>query len=299
MLSGTKSPATTLSPGRAWGMLALLSIIWGTSYVLIKWGLIYFPPEQVATIRLGVSALAFAPFFLQHLSRVNRKQLGTLILVGITGTGLPSLLFPWAQTHISSSLAGVLSSLTPLFTLLLGLIFFGAGFSWAKTGGILIGLLGAICLVVFPRGATLEGDWVYSLLPILAGVCYATSSNLVGFHLRGVSALSISVVSFTLVGIPALIYLFWGTSFVAILQSQPAAWKGLAWVTVLALFSTVLAGILFFRLIQWTSPVFGSTVSYLVPVVALAWGFVDGEVISTAHFVGLALVLTGVYWSRQ
>jgi drug/metabolite transporter (DMT)-like permease len=277
----------------------LLSIIWGTSYVLIKWGLNYFPPGQVASIRLGVSALAFAPLFLRHIRKIDRNKLGALLLVGITGTGLPSILFPVAQAHISSSLAGILSSLSPLFTLLLGLLFFGATFSWSKTGGILIGLAGAICLVFLQAGSQLSGDWVYSLLPILACVCYATSSNLVGFHLRGISALSISVVSFTFVGIPALLYLLIGTDFVTTLQTTPAAWKGLGWVTILALFSTVLASILFFKLIQWTSPVFGSTVSYLVPAVAMSWGFLDGELITFGHFLGLGLIMTGIYWSRQ
>ncbi|RME99888.1 MAG: DMT family transporter [Bacteroidetes bacterium] len=295
----TKSQSATIAPWQAWGVLILLSFIWGTSYVLIKWGLIYFPPTQVASIRLGVSALAFAPLFVRHLQKVDRQQLGTLLLVGITGTGLPSVLFPLAQAHISSSLAGVLSSLSPLFTLLLGLLFFGAGFSWSKTGGILIGLVGAVCLVWWQQDGELAGDWRYSLLPILACLCYAASSNLVGFHLRELSALTISVVSFTLVGIPALFYLLLLTDFIPLLQTTPAAWRGLGWITLLALFSTVLAGILFYRLIQWTSPVFGSTVSYLVPAVAMSWGFLDGEVVSWGHFLGLGLIMTGIYWSRQ
>ena len=120
-----------------------------------------------------------------------------------------------------------------------------------------------------------------------------------GFRLKGMKALTISTVSFSLVGIPVLLYLLLGTDFISTLQQTPEAWKGVGYITILALFSTVLAGIVFFQLIQWTSPVFGSTVSYLVPVVAMSWGALDGEVISIIHFIGMGLILSGVYLSKH
>lgn len=299
MITTTKRQVAVLAKWQAWAILTGLSIIWGTSYVLIKWGLLYFSPQQVAGIRLGVSGLAFLPILLTHLRKIRRSQLSLLLLVGVTGTGLPSYLFPAAQQHMSSSLAGILNSLTPLFTLLLGLLFFGARFRWTKTIGISIGLVGALCLVIFTQGTAMSGSWTYSLLIILACACYATSSNLVGFHLRDLSAITISTISFSMVGLPVLAYLLISTDFIEILQTVPGAWEGLGYVTILALMSTVLAGIVFFELIQRTSPVFGSTVSYLVPAVAMGWGFFDGEVISIYHFLGLGLILAGVYLSKQ
>lgn len=288
-----------ISDWQAWGILGLLSLIWGTSYVLIKWGLGYFPPGQVASIRLGVSALAFAPFLFKHLKKIERGQLPLLLLVGVMGTGLPAFLFPAAQEHVNSSLAGILNSLTPLFTLVVGILFFGSIFTWSRTVGIAIGLIGAVCLFAFGERAGVTGNWLYGLLIIVACLCYATSSNVVGFRLNGLKALTISVVSFSMVGIPALLYLLLGTDFIDTLQQTPEAWKGVGYITVLALFSTVLAGVIFFQLIQWTSPVFGSTVSYLVPIVAMVWGAIDGEVISIVQFVGMGLILSGLYLTKQ
>ena len=293
------TPQGQLPAWQAWGILGVLSLIWGTSYVLIKWGLVHFPPVQVAGIRLGVSALAFSPILLRELRKIKMEQLPLLFLVGVMGTGLPAFLFPAAQEYVSSSLAGILNSLTPLFTLFLGIIFFKTDFTWTKTFGILIGLLGAICLFAFGEDVGLGGKWTYGLLIVLACLCYASSSNIVGFKLRDLNGLTISAVSFSLVGIPVLLYLLLGTDFISILQAQPEAWKGVGYISVLALFSTVLAGIIFFQLIQWTSPVFGSTVSYLVPAVAMGWGALDGEVIALVHFAGMGLILAGVYLSKN
>lgn len=298
MKASTQS-TTSISDWQAWGILAILSLIWGTSYVLIKWGLVYFPPDQVATLRLGIAALAFAPFLAKELRKIKQTQLLLLLGVGVFGTGLPAFLFPMAQQEVNSSLAGILNSLTPLFTLLQGILFFGITFSWSKTLGIVIGLVGACCLFAFGEEIGMGGKWTYGLLIILACLSYATSSNFVGFKLRELNAVTISVVSFSMVGIPALLYLLIGTDFVAILQTTPEAWKGVGYITILSLFSTVLAGVIFFQLIQWTSPVFGSMVSYLVPMVAMSWGFMDGEAITLYHFIGMALILGGVYLSKN
>ncbi len=284
---------------KAWLALFGLSLIWGTSYILIKRGLEVYSPTQVACIRLAVSAIAFVPFLANRLKGVSRSQLKYLLVVGITGTAGPSFLFAIAQTEVSSSVAGILNSLTPIFTLLLGMWFFGSKPSRLKSIGVVVGMLGAISLVVFGRSVGLEGNLWYGLFIILATLCYATSTNVVGYYLRQVSSLTISAVSFSMVGIPALIYLFVGSGFTSVLSTHPGAWGALAAVVALALFSTVLASVIFFRLVQVTSPVFGSTVSYLVPVVALLWGIVDAEQITLLHFVGMASILAGVYLSRK
>ena len=293
------SKQTSISNIKAWGILLLLGLIWGTSYILIKKGLIYFSPIEVACLRLSISFIAFLPFFFHHLNKVKKSQLSTLLLVGITGTALPSILFPLAQQWINSSLSGILSSLTPLFTLFLGLLFFKASSSWAKIAGILLGLVGAISLFAFGDAAGMTSQWAYGLLIVLACICYAISSNLVGFHLRGLNGLTISAVSFTMVGIPMLIYLLTGTDFLSNMTHVEGAWLGLGYISILALFSTVLASVLFFQLVQWTSPVFSSTVSYIVPAVAIGWGAIDGEAISWVHFFAMGIILVGVYLTRE
>lgn len=290
---------TSVSNIKAWGTLLLLSLIWGTSYILIKKGLVVFSPIEVACLRLGISFIVLLPLLPFHIKKINKSHLPTLLLVGITGTALPSLLFPIAQQWISSSLSGILSSLTPLFTLLLGLLFFKADFSWAKIVGILLGLAGAISLFAFGDASGMGEYWTYGLFIVLACICYATSSNLVGFHLAQMGATTISVISFSMVGIPMLLYLFTGTDFVLHMQQVEGAWQGLGYIAILAIFSTVLASIVFFQLVQWTSPVFGSTVSYIVPAVAIGWGAIDGEAISWVHFLAMTIILAGVYLTRK
>ena len=220
------------------------------------------------------------------------------MLVGLTGTGIPAFLFPFAQTHISSSLSGILNSLTPLSTLLLGVLVFKAPIMYNKLFGVLIGLVGAGLLILFGADGGLSGNLWYGLLIVLATICYGMSSNLVGFYLRDMSSLMISAVSFTIVGLPAIVLLF-GTDFTAVLQTHPQGWECLGYITVLALFSTVLASVIFFRLIQWTNPLFASSISYLVPIVATFLGFWDGETISLFHFLGMGLILFGVYLARK
>lgn len=290
---------TTAVKPRDWAVLIALSLVWGTSYILIKKCLVVFTPIEVAVLRLSISALAFLPLFLRHLKRIRRRQLGLLFAVGVTGTGLPSFLFPLAQTQVNSSVAGMLNSLTPLFTLLLGVAFFGFRSGPARFLGIGLGLIGAILLAYFQPGNGDTSNVWYAGFIVLATVCYATSTNLVGRYLRDMPTLTITSVSFFLVGAPMWIYLFGFSEVADRLATTPGAWTALGYVVILALFATVLASIIFYRLIQWTNPVFSSTVSYLVPVVALLWGVVDAEVINSWQLVALILILSGVYLSRK
>ncbi len=284
---------------RSYLTLALLSIIWGSSYILIKKALVVFDPFQLGALRLTISSLAFLPFLLYGYRQVRWEKWPYLLLVGLTGTGLPSVLFPMAQQGISSSLAGILNSLTPLFTLLLGVLLFRTRFAWSKLLGVLLGLAGAALLVLRGGGGDVGGSAGFALLAILGSICYAVSSNTVATFLRDQRSLLISAASFLMVGVPAAAYLFGATDFVQVLAHQPGAWVGLGYVTILALFSTVLASVIFFQLIQWTSALFSSTVSYLVPLVAVGWGAFDNEPLNAAIFLGMGLILSGVYLSRQ
>jgi len=279
-------------------ILAFLSIIWGSSFILIKKGLVVYDPVQVACLRIGISALAFLPVLLVRFKKIDWSKWKYLLLVGITGSGVPAFLFSIAQTKINSSMAGILNSLTPLFTLLLGIFLFGAPLKWTKVLGVLIGLAGAAGLILFGNEGGMQGNIGYSLLIILATICYGTSVNTVGKYLNDIPSLIISAVSFSFVGLPAFFYLM-TTDFFQLLAQQPGAWDALGYITILSLGGTVLATVIFFRLVQWTNPVFASTVAYLIPIVALIWGVFDGEQIGLLSLVGMGLILTGVYLSRN
>lgn len=283
--------------------LVLLALIWGTSYILIKKGLATFSPLQVATLRLGISALALAPLAFRHLRKIKWEQVPLLIVIGLTGTGLPSFLYPFAQTQLSSSLTGMLSGLTPLCTFLLAWLFFANRDAGGRQLlGVLLGLAGAALLAwAAPGEAGQTTQFAYAGFILLACFCYATSSNLVGAYFRDLSSLTITVSSFFLVGLPALI---WALSAGAVLETIEQApgntgWYALGYVAMLALLSTVLASILFFRMVQRSGAVFSSTVSYVVPVVALGWGLLDGEGFAILQIPAIVMVLLGVFLSRR
>ncbi|NJC26085.1 DMT family transporter [Neolewinella antarctica] len=283
--------------------LVALSLIWGTSYILIKRGLEVFTPAQVATLRLGISALALLPFAVVHLRKISWSQVPLLIVIGITGTGLPSFLFPFAQTELSSSLTGMLSSLTPLCTFIVAYFIFGSREgSNRQLAGVLVGLCGAILLAWAAPGVTGQTTrFLYTGFILMACFCYAISSNLVGAYFKETSALTITVTSFVLVGTPALI---WALSAGAVLDvvlstADGAGWWALGYVAFLAVFSTVLSSVVFFRMVQRTGAVFASTVSYIIPLVALSWGLLDGEALSYWQLPAVALVLVGVWLSKR
>lgn len=277
-----------------------LSLMWGSSYVLIKWGLEVFEARQIAMLRLGISSLVLAPLAVRHLQRVRLGQLPLLVVVGLTGTALPAILFPTAQVYLSSSLTGMLSSLTPLATFLIAWLAFRNRPVREQVVGIVVGLIGAVWLTsVSPHG---EGgqtqQLAYAALVLLACFCYGTSSNLVANYFREVPALTITVVSYFLVGLPPLVY---ALLFEDIPQRilGGAGLRALGYVSVLAVGSTVLAGLVYYRLVLRTSPVFASMVSYLIPVVALLWGLADGESFVWGQVPAIVLVLVGVFLSKR
>ena len=292
-----------MEPPRTTDFLILvgLSLIWGTSYILIKWGLEVFTPVQVAQLRLGISALALAPLAARHLRRIRLGQLPLLIAVGLTGTAIPSFLFPLAQTHLSSSLTGMLSGLTPLCTFLVAWLIFRNEPQRRQLIGIVLGLAGAVLLAYVAPGAGGQTTrFAYAGFVLLACLCYGFSGNLVGQYFRELSSLTITVVSFFLVGLPALVYaLAFGGVVQTVVAGGGAGAEALAYVAFLAIGSTVTASVIFFRLVQRTGPVFASTVSYLIPIVALGWGLVDDERLAGWQIPAIALVLVGVFLSKR
>ncbi len=284
---------------RAFATLLLLSVIWGSSFILIKRGLEVFDGYQLGALRLTISGLAFAPFLLRKIRGIDRRSWPVLALVGLTGTGLPSFLFPLAQEGISSSLAGILNALTPLLTFLFGMVLFRTGFRWSKLVGVLMGLAGAALLIVQAGDASVSGNSGYALLAVAGACCYAIAGNTVGTYLHSMSSLAISAASFGIVAIPAAIYLFGSSGFMEVMRQEPGAWTAFGYVFLLALFSTVLASVIYFQLIQWTDALFASTVSYLSPAIAVAWGLLDGERVTLWILLGMGLILAGLYVNRR
>ncbi len=291
-------PHTSVSTSlQAWLLLVAVSILWGSSYILIKRALVGFDPLQMAAWRIVITGMFVLPLFLRHMHHFAWQHWKGLLVVGLFGTAIPSWLFALAQTQISSSLSGLLSSLTPLFTLLLGICCFHLPMAWSKVVGVIVGLIGAAWLLLGQDGS-LSGSTRYGLFAVLGALCYGINANAIKAWLQDMSPRDISIASFVLI-IPFGLLMGIYTQAWQPLSSHPQGWISLLWVALLALGGTLIASFLFFSLVQLTTAVFGSMTSYLVPVVAVLWGWLDGEPITFHFFAGMALILIGLWLSQK
>lgn len=279
----------------AWGILIGLALIWGSSFILIKKGLEYFSSTEVGALRISITFLVLSPFAFDKLKHLSKREWKFLALNGLIGSGFPAFLFAKAQTGIDSSLAGILNSLTPLFTLLVGAIFFSHRSKWFNILGVLIGLTGAVGLISISGGRGFEFNFHYALYIIVATVCYAINVNIVKYKLPDTNALTITVMSFFIIGLPVLMYLLIFTDFTKQIIQEPEALTGLGYVAILSVIGTGLALIVFNKLVKIASPVFAASVTYLIPIVAVSWGAIDGEKISPVSYLWMALILVGIF----
>lgn len=281
-----------------WLIFLFLCVIWGSSFILIKKGLIAFSPVEVAILRICIASVAFVPiYFFVIRQHISRTQLKYIIFAGFLGNGFPAFLYAMAQTHVASSVAGILNSLTPIFTWILGMLFFATAFRLDQFVGVFIGFVGAAIIILLNTQFHFSLD-TFSLLIVVGTICYGLSANIVKTHLQDINPIVLSAIALFSVGIPALIV----SPFTGLYHDvfhTPGALVSLSAIAVLALMGTVFANILFFRLIQNTNAVFGSSVAYLIPLTALGWGLIDGEVLGLIHVLGMGLILTGIYLLRK
>jgi len=281
----------------AYLILMLLSFTWGTSFILIKKALVVFNPYQVAGWRVVIASAAFLPILLFNRKKIKWDRWYLYIVIGLCGTMIPAFLFPLAQTQIDSSMAGILNALAPIFTFISGMLFFSKAFDLKKGIGIIVGLAGAILLIMAGGSDSDSNSW-YGIFIVIAAILYSTSSNIIETHFPDTSAVNLSAASFGLMGIIALPILFISEAPQTAMTAE-GGYKALGYLAILALFSTVMASIVFFYLIQKSSAVFASTVAYLIPIVALLWGAIDGENITLIHIIGMGLILGGVYFAKS
>lgn len=277
-----------------WMILIVLAITWGSSFILIKRGLEIFSAGEVGALRVVITWLFLLPFALKRLRGLLPGQWLMFLAVGIVGSLLPAFLFAAAQKGIDSSLAGILNSLTPLFTLVVGISFFKTKPKWFHIAGVMIGLAGALGLVSISGNGDFTFNMGYAILVIIAAVCYAINVNIVKAFLQGIDPVTITAMSFFMVGPLATVYLLGFTPFTSDLVQNQHAYAGLGYLAVLSIVGTGLALMLFNHLIQLTSAVFASSVTYFIPVVAVLWGIADGEHFRAGFILWIFLVITGV-----
>jgi drug/metabolite transporter (DMT)-like permease len=257
-----------------------------------------FSDSQVAGLRMTIAALALMPFAIRGIRKLNNwKQFGLLALVGTCGNFIPSFLFTYAETGISSGYAGMLNSCTPIFALIIGMAVFNDRLSKLQYLGVAIGTIGVVCLVLAGSNSTdlqMTGNWTHITAIIFATLCYGISLNTMKHTLGHLKSIEIASLSFLIIFIPSVIItLQQGT--LDVIANNPFANQGLLFITILSVIGTAFALILFNRLVAASSILFASSVTYLIPIVAVIIGLYFGEQINILQILSMGIVIAGIF----
>ena len=280
-----------------WLVFALLSLVWGSSFVLIKEGLRSFSPYQVASLRMLFAGLVLVPFAIKALPQIPKEKMGLVLISGVAGNFIPAFLFCIAETQIDSSLAGILNSLTPLFTILVGISFFKVQTNITKIIGVIIGFIGLCFLFAAGKDMSMR-NMSYAGLVLMATLFYGINVNMVGRYLQNIGALNIASVAFSFLVLPSAAILFFTGYFNNNFTNQTVMQSTLA-SAVLGIVGTSLASILFYYLIKRAGVIFGSLVTYGIPIVAVCWGMLYGEKITPMQYVWMGVILIGVFIANR
>ncbi|MBL6964481.1 MAG: DMT family transporter [Bacteroidetes bacterium] len=278
----------------AWIILIFLILVWGSSFILIKRGLLYFTPVELGTLRVSISFLIILPFVFKRIKRYNIQTNLILFVSGLLGNAIPAVLYALAERGLDSLSAGVLNSLTTVFALVVGLVFFNLKVKFINVIGVIIGLAGAVGLLTVSGGNTLNFNIQYGFYVILATIMYALNINIIKYYLKEIDSFSIAVMAFFYTGIISTVILFSASDFYKQLFTDPKVFEGLFYIGILAVFGTVIALILFNYLIKITNVVFSASVTYMMPIVAVMWGIWDGEKLEWYFLIWIGLIITGV-----
>ena len=282
-----------------WIYLATLSVVWGSSYILIKWGLVALSPLQLGSLRLLITTVALLLVGYSSLLSLSKYHWKWLAITGYVGTFFPAFLFAFAQQYIDSAIAAILNALTPLLTLLFGMFFFHVKIQRNQFFGVGIGLIGSVGLVWGGIHTATNINPLYTILIFAASCCYAINIHFIKTHLAQVGVMAITLGNFVFMAPAALVVLILSDFFTAQTFSHPEVYPAIGYITILALVGSAFAKYLFNKFVKITSAVFASSVTYTLPVVALFWGVYDDEVITQFQLLSAAVILAGVYLSHK
>ncbi len=301
-----------------WFIFIGLSVIWGSSFILMMKGLVSLNAYQVASLRIIFSGIVLLPVAIRHIRSVPKSKLFVIFLSGVQGSLLPAYLFCIAETKIDSSLAGSLNALTPVFVILMGAFFFNARVATNKILGICISFAGSILLFFAQPFSSHAGtNALYTSLVVIATMLYGLNVNMVGKYLKGIPSLHIAAIALSLNAIPALIVLYFTGYFSQDIFSEPML-IATGYTFLLGVLGTALASIFFYILMRRAGMVFASMVTYAIPAVAIMWAILDthkniifsgslpfGEIMSVIfyawwkQFLCLLVILFGVYMANR
>lgn len=281
-----------------WAVLILLAFIWGSSFILMKRGLTSYNHTTVAALRITIASLFLLPFVFKYFKTVNYRDWKFLALSGFLGNGIPSFLFTLAQTKISSSVSGMLNSLTPISALIIGVLLFKNKAKTTQVIGVIIGLIGAAGLILSNGIDINNTNLSYSFYVVLATICYGLSVNIIKNYLKDVNPIAITALAFFTILPFTLMYLVFGTNFfneINTTYKEPS----LYYIIILAVIGTAISVIVFNILIKKVSTLFATSVTYLIPAFAIFWGLFDGEILTIYHVFSLLTTLLGIYFINK
>lgn len=281
-----------------WILLIVLTLIWGSSFILIKKGLEHFDPYQVGALRVLIAGVLLSPLAIIHRKKFPRKRIKWLVLAAFSGNFIPMFLFPIAETQISSSVAGIINSMMPIFVIIVGGLFWKSATTGRQILGVSISFSGACLLMLGSQGET-GIKFFPILLLLIATFLYAISMTTVKAKLNDISSQVLSgFVFFYVLFLPSLLALI-STGFFGEFKGTSSEFLGLGYVSLLSIFGTGLAMLLNYRLLKISSPLFASTVTLLMPIVAVIWGVLDGERLTAIQFTGGLIIIGGLIFLRS
>ena len=280
-----------------WIIFVLLAFIWGSSFILMKEGMKQLTAYQVAAIRMATAGIVMLPWAVRFMKGLPRNKIGYVVLSGLLGSFFPAFLFCIAETRIDSSLAGILNALTPISVITIGVLFFHSKTTVAQILGVVIGFIG-LCLLFLTKGKVDFSYIGYSSLALLATIMYGLNVNIVNRHLHEVRSFHIATFAFVSLLIPSLIVL-WATGYFSLPLGNKDILASTGFSALLGFASTAIATVLFYVLLKKAGPIFSSLVTYGIPFVAIFWGLLAGESITTLQIVCLGVILSGVYVARK
>ena len=280
------------SPLIIWLAIIGLALIWGSSFILVKKSLLAYSAMQVGALRIFSATLFFVPFFIQRRKHFLPGQWKYLLIAGLTGNMLPAILFSVAGQHLSSALSGMLNAFTPLFALIIGILFYAQKTNWKQIMGIVLGLIGCIGLLVAGKGFALDFN-IHALWVVLATLLYGINMHIVKTHLSNLHPLTSTSGIFMMIG-PIALSLLALSGFFSVPMDEAHVWPLISGIG-LGLLGSAIGMLVFNQIIKWTSAVIASSVTYMIPIVALAWGTLDGESIYLSQITFMIILLLGIY----
>ena len=279
---------------KKWFYLAILSLIWGSSFILIKKGLVGLNSVQLASLRMIFAASVIYVYSYNSIKKIPKKSWKWIVITAYLGTFFPVYLISYGQTEIESGLASIITTVTPINTLIIGIIFFSLTFSIKQLLGLFIGLVGAVLLLYEASETNLNSNIYFSFFIYLTTVGYAASVNLIKKYLTNIPPEAVTAGIFLSISPPAIIVLYF-SDFTDLNFQDPIILKPIFFVLVLGVFGSAIAQTLFNKFVKISSPIFASAVTYTMPVVAIFWALIDGEILSIMQFFATAIILIGVY----